>query len=150
MTVRVSNADVYLLRHCWLIECVLLQVNQLRLTPVRQTRATHTSGKLGSVSSSSMYSQANARTDCQPGPGQYFTDSRRQPKKQDFRRPHDPVSCSKPVVLFCAVWTLHSASHASQFRDKVLHRMTPIVAAQVCVDTAKNKVKSNRECLVVL
>ena len=73
--------------------CVLLQFNQLRLTPVRQTRKTHMINELESFGPNSMHSQANVRVDCLPGPGQYHIDSSRQLKKQDFRRPHNPVSC---------------------------------------------------------
>lgn len=84
--------------------CLLLQANQLRLTPVRQTRTAHTVCKLESVSNTNLYFQANARAECQPGPGQYHTESNSQIRKQDFRRPHDPVSC--------ACFLLHSFCHS--------------------------------------
>ena len=71
---------------------VLLQVDQLRLTPVRRVRNAGIECKYQLPSNPSLYAEANAKSNKHPGPGQYFSDVDPQLKKQDFRRPHNQVN----------------------------------------------------------
>lgn len=73
-----------------------LQVDHLRLTPVRRVRDPQRERKYQSPRTASLYAASNVRTESHPGPGQYHVDRDSQLKRQDFRRPHDPVSASFP------------------------------------------------------
>ena len=72
-----------------------MQADHLRLTPVRRVRNPHKECKYKSPRNASLYDASSVRTDSHPGPGQYFVDKDKQHRRQDFRRPHDPVSASQ-------------------------------------------------------
>ncbi|DBB12356.1 TPA: hypothetical protein ACH3X3_006440 [Trebouxia sp. C0006] len=74
------------------------KVNHLRLTHVNRVRQGQDVCKQHSSSDFSLHARATSKSDSQPGPGQYFSDSHAQLKIQDFRRPHN-IATDGPFFL---------------------------------------------------
>ena len=99
------------------------QADQLRLTPVRRVRRAQVNCNRPPHNESSLYAQANARSSHIPGPGQYSSGSDSQLRKQDFRRPHDPVGLSSDL--------LHLALLVSSLRVWCHVEMTTLLTSHI-------------------